>query len=299
MSQTGQSIVPPPGLETRLVLQRPEPSRRDQRPASRVSMRLRWMGRLAVRVLSVLICVAAWEVASRNNWHVLGMRFENVPAPSEIWEAGRDLAQSPKVGSHIVSSLKRIFAGFAIAAVLATTLGLIIGRLRWAEDLLLSPLEVLRPIPAVAWIPLAILLWPTAESSMIFITFIGAFFPILLSTIHGVEQLDRRLVQASLTLGAGPLAIFREVIFPGALPSIVTGLSIGMGTAWFSLITAEMVSGQFGIGYFTWEAYTLQDYPAIVLGMLIIGSLGAISSAVIKLAGRRLTPWQALGGKAT
>jgi NitT/TauT family transport system permease protein len=227
------------------------------------------------------------------------MRFENVPAPSEVWEAGRDLAQSPKIGSHIASSLKRIFSGFAIAAVLATTMGLIIGRLRWAEDLFMSPLEVLRPIPAVAWIPLAILLWPTAESSMIFITFIGAFFPILLSTIHGVEQIDRRLVQASQTLGAGPIAVFREVIFPGALPSIVTGLSIGMGTAWFSLITAEMVSGQFGIGYFTWEAYTLQDYPAIVLGMVIIGSLGAISSGLIKFAGRRLTPWQALEGKTT
>ena len=126
---------------------------------------------------------------------------------------------------------------------------------------------------------------------MEFITFIGAFFPVLLSTIHGVEGLDRRLVYASVTLGAKPLDVFREVILPGALPAIVTGLSIGMGTSWFSLVTAEMISGQYGIGYYTWEAYTLQKYPNIVLGMVGIGVLGMGSSSLIKWAGRRCMPW--------
>jgi NitT/TauT family transport system permease protein len=126
---------------------------------------------------------------------------------------------------------------------------------------------------------------------MVFITFIGAFFPILLSTVHGVEALDRRLVFASLSLGARPLDVFREVILPGSMPSIVTGLSIGMGTSWFSLVTAEMISGQFGIGYYTWEAYTLQKYPSIVLGMMAIGVLGMGSSFLIRVVGRRLMPW--------
>ena len=106
-----------------------------------------------------------------------------------------------------------------------------------------------------------------------------------------MEGLDRRLVYASLTLGAGPFDVFREVILPGTLPSIVTGLSIGMGTSWFSLVTAEMISGQFGIGYYTWEAYTLQQYPKIVLGMVTIGVLGMGSSFLIKWGGRRLMPW--------
>jgi NitT/TauT family transport system permease protein len=150
----------------------------------------------------------------------------------------------------------------------------------------------------VAWIPLAILLWPTAESSMIFITFVGAFFPILLNTLHGVESIDGRLIQASQVFGASRLALFREIILPGAFPSIVTGLSIGMGTAWFSLITAEMVSGNYGIGYFTWEAYTLQNYPNIVLGMVIIGLLGMLSSGLLKFIGLRLMPWFKFGGNA-
>ncbi len=94
-----------------------------------------------------------------------------------------------------------------------------------------------------------------------------------------------------MTLGAKPLDVFREVILPGALPAIVTGLSIGMGTSWFSLVTAEMISGQFGIGYYTWEAYTLQKYPNIVLGMISIGILGMGSSFAVRWVGRRFMPW--------
>jgi len=264
--------------------------------AVRTSRRL-WL-RWTLRIFSVVICLVFWEAASRGRWHVAGANFENVPAPTQVWQAARDMAHSPKVFSHLKASLIRIFAGFSIAAVLAVATGLLIGRFRLAEDGLLPPLEILRPIPAVAWIPLAILLWPTAESSMIFITFIGAFFPILLNTLHGVESIDGRLIQASQVFGASRLALFREIILPGAFPSIVTGLSIGMGTAWFSLITAEMVSGQFGIGYFTWEAYTLQNYPNIVLGMVIIGLLGMLSAGLLKFIGLRLMPWFRFGGNA-
>ena len=121
------------------------------------------------------------------------------------------------------SGVKRIFAGFGLAALLAVTLGLFAGRSRLIADIFMSPLEVLRPIPAVAWIPLAILMFVSPEGSMIFITFIGAFFPILLSTIHGVARIDRRLIFAAMTLGASPVAVFLEVILPGALPAIVTG----------------------------------------------------------------------------
>ncbi|HYN89755.1 MAG TPA: ABC transporter permease, partial [Ardenticatenaceae bacterium] len=209
----------------------------------------------------------------------------------EVALATGELLSAPKFAAHVGNSIRRIFVGFSIAALLAVLLGVLIGRFRLAAQSLMPPLEVLRPIPAVAWIPLAILLFASSEHSMVFITFIGAFFPILLSTIHGVEGLDRRLVYASITLGAGPFAVFREVILPGALPSIVTGLSIGMGTSWFSLVTAEMISGQFGIGYYTWEAYTLQNYPHIVLGMIAIGLLGMGCSFAIKWTGRRCMPW--------
>ncbi|HGP0600756.1 ABC transporter permease, partial [Pseudomonas aeruginosa] len=188
-------------------------------------------------------------------------------------------------------------AGYLLAAALGIALGLAIGRSAWAEALLLPPLEVLRPIPAVAWIPLAILMFPSSEASMIFITFTGALFPILLNTVHGVEALDPRLLASARSLGAGRRALLREVLLPGAGPGIFTGLAIGMGTSWFCLVTAEMISGQWGLGYYTWASYNIQNYDEVVVGMLLIGLFGMGSSGLVKRVGASLTPWYAAGGK--
>jgi NitT/TauT family transport system permease protein len=253
----------------------------------------RWKQKLraaGIGLFSIAVSLMLWQIASTHKWNFF-FRFENIPAPSDVALAVGELFRAPKFAAHVSSSLRRIFIGFSIAAALAVGAGLLVGRFRLAAQSLLPPLEVLRPIPAVAWIPLAILLFASAEESMVFITFIGAFFPILLSTVHGVERVDRQLVHASRSLGAGPFAVFREVIIPGALPAIVTGLSIGMGTSWFSLVTAEMISGQFGIGYYTWESYTLQKYPDIVLGMIAIGILGMASSFLVKWVGHKMMPW--------
>ncbi|HVZ32311.1 MAG TPA: ABC transporter permease, partial [Polyangiaceae bacterium] len=173
------------------------------RSISRGLKRGRWrQAALSVLVgtVSIAAWVALWQVASMQRWSFF-FRFENIPAPSDVAVAFLDLFGSPKFTAHVLHSLLRIFYGFTIAAILAISVGLLVGRFRWAAQSLLPPLEVVRPIPAVAWIPIAILLFASAEQSMVFITFIGAFFPILLSTVHGVEALDRRLLHASLTLG--------------------------------------------------------------------------------------------------
>lgn len=268
----------------------PQPHVASQKARAAPQRRPAWLGSLVIGTLSLGTWLGLWQLAAAHDWTFF-FRFDNIPAPTEVAAAVGELATSPKLAAHVGSSLYRIAVGYSIAAVLAVGVGLLVGRFRVAAQAFVPPLEVLRPIPAVAWIPIAILLFASAEHSMIFITFIGAFFPILLNTIHGVETLDRRLIAASISLGAGPLAVFVEVILPGAAPSIVTGLSIGMGTSWFSLVTAEMISGQYGIGYYTWEAYTLQNYPHIVLGMIAIGILGMGSSALIKWTGRSLMPW--------
>ena len=196
--------------------------------------------------------------------------------------------------AHVKASISRVLIGFVLAAFIGVILGLLIGYSKTIAAIFMPPLEILRPIPAVAWIPLAILMFPSSEASMIFITFLGALFPILLNTIHGVEAVDRRLIASAKSLGAGQFAILREVIIPCSLPSITTGLAIGMGTCWFCLVTAEMISGQLGIGYFTWESFTLQNYADIIVGMLLIGALGMISSALLRYVGKKLTPWYQL-----
>lgn len=251
-----------------------------------------------LRAGSVLLCLLFWQVASSQQWNLLLVTFSNVPTPLSVLQAAFDLIDSGKLLQHLGASLGRVFSGYLAAIIIGIALGVAIGRSRWAEDLLLPPLEVLRPIPAVAWIPLAILMFPSSELSMVFITFTGALFPILLNTVHGVEAVDRRLIASAKSLGAGRRAILLEVVLPGAAPSIITGLAIGMGTSWFCLITAEMISGQFGIGYYTWESYTIQNYPDIVVGMLLIGLLGMGSSLLVKRLGSLLTPWQRSRGNA-
>lgn len=246
--------------------------------------------RPALRVLSIGLFFAAWHVAT--TWDMdFYVRFQNIPTPAEVLEEAVALFGSAAFYVHILASLERIWLGFAIATTLGVGMGLLIGWFRFAEDTLFPPIELFRPIPAVAWVPLSIMLWPTERSSIVFITTLGAFFPIVLNTIHGVEGIDRQLVRAATSLGAGQAAIFREVVIPGALPSIVTGLSVGMGVSWICLISAEMISGQFGVGYFTWVAYGIVKYSQIVVGMLVIGVLGMLSSALIRLVGARCMPW--------
>jgi NitT/TauT family transport system permease protein len=171
------------------------------------------------------------------------------------------------------------------------TLGMLIGRFRTLRELVFPALEILRPIPAIAWVPMSIMLWPTNEASIVFITFLGSFFPILLNTMHGVHSLDAVLLRAASSLGAKRFTLFWYVMLPGALPHVFTGLAVGMGVAWVSLIAAEMISGQFGIGYFTWEAYSLVNYAEIALGMMVIGVLGLLCSGLIRGLGRLLMPW--------
>ncbi len=264
--------------------------RRQDAPRSRADATRRWRLRFA----SIALAIILWQFAAVHRLNLGFVTFATMPSPTDVFAAALALLHSPKLLAHLASSLFRVLSGFLAAAVAGIGLGLAVARSKWAEDIFLAPLELIRPIPAVAWIPLSVLMFPSSELSMIFITITGAFFPILLNTIHGVEAVDQRLIASARSLGAGASAILREVVLPGALPSIITGLAIGMGTAWFCLVTAEMISGQFGIGYFTWEAYTLQNYPDIIVGMLIIGGLGMASSAIVRALGAWATPWHSI-----
>jgi NitT/TauT family transport system permease protein len=245
----------------------------------------------AVRTIAVAIGVALWYWAARVHLDFY-IRFDNIPSPVAVGEAFWRHLHEVKFYIHVAVSVERILAGYAIAAALGIFLGLMMGRSRLARDFLTPYIELLRPIPAVAWIPLAILMWPTEESSIIYITFLGALFPIVLNTIHGVEQTPEILVRAAQSLGARRIQIFWHVVIPAALPSVAAGLSIGMGVAWFAILAGEIISGQYGIGYFTWNAYSLINYPDIIVGMLMIGILGTLSAYGVRLLTWPFLAWQ-------
>lgn len=252
--------------------------------------------RYSVRTLALLAAVLFWHVAARYDLDFY-VNFAHVPEPLLVGQALLQELSGSEFYLHIAYSLERIAIAYGLAVVLGVTLGVLMGRSKWAEDIILPYIELLRPIPAVAWIPLAILMLPSEQSSIVFITFLGALFPVVLNTVQGVEQTNGVLVRAARCLGASNRAILWHVIIPGAMPSIVTGLAVGMGVAWFSLLAGEIISGQYGIGYFTWTSYTLIQYPQIIIGMLTIGLLGTICTLLVRLACRPLLRWQPKGGR--
>ncbi|GGO28801.1 ABC transporter permease [Microbispora bryophytorum] len=246
--------------------------------------------RWAVRSASLAAVVAVWQWLTTADARV-GLRFDRLPSPAEVAaELGRQLGTRIYY-LDLAQSMIRILTGFALAAVAGIALGVLVARSRWAGDVLLPPIEVVRPIPAIALVPIAILVFPTDEQGIVFITFAAAFFPIMVSTRHAVRALPTLWEDAVRTMGGGRAHVLWNVVLPGTLPGVFGGLSVGMGVAWICVISAEMISGEFGVGYRTWHAYTVVDYPAVLVGMASIGVLGWVASASIELLGRRLTRW--------
>jgi NitT/TauT family transport system permease protein len=227
-------------------------------------------------------------------------RFNKLPGPVEVWTEftshdpvyGTSM-YTPQYYWHIVTSSVRVLFAFALATVLGVPLGLFMGWKRTFKDYTFPVIEVLRPIPVLAWVPLAILMMPGREAPIIFLAFLAAFFATTLNAMLGVESIDESYFRAARCLGSSPWQIFKRVVVPGALPDIFTGLQIGMGVAWFSLVAAEMVSGEHGLGFLIWDSYVLSQYSVIVIAMMTLGFVGYLYSAAIRAVGRMLMGWTA------
>jgi NitT/TauT family transport system permease protein len=227
-------------------------------------------------------------------------RFAKLPTPGSIlaeWvsrkpEYGTSLF-TPSYYQDIWASVFRVLAAFALATVLGVPLGIALGWNRATRDFLFPLLELIRPIPPLAWVPLAILMLTNQEAAMIFLTWIAAFFATVLNTMLGVFSIDEVYVRAAYSLGSRPWDVLWNVIVPGALPFVFTGLEVGMGVAWFSLVAGEMIAGQAGLGYLILNAYDQLQVPTIVIGMATLGFVGFLSSAAIRVVAARLLAWQA------
>lgn len=275
--QLAETTRPPPG---RLIAG----PRRLPRHRS-IAMAGHWM----LRIASLTVALLVWHLLTVNDIDAW-LRFSRLPSPAEVTSSFR-VQLADGLLDHVLMSMQRILLGFTLAGIVGVGIGMLIARSPRAADIVRPVLEVVRPIPAIAWVPLAILLFPTSEQGIVFITFLAAFFPVMVSTLHAVRAIPLVWEQAALTMGARRSTIWRQVLLPGILPGVFSGLSVAMGVAWICVISAEMISGQLGVGYFTWRSYGLLDYPGVVVGMLTIGLLGWQSSAAIELLGRRLTRW--------
>ena len=199
---------------------------------------------------------------------------------------------SPEYYTHIWFSVRRVALAFFLATALGVPLGLFLGWSQKFREYVFPVFETLRPIPILAWVPLSILMFKLPESSVLFLTFLASFFATALNTMLGVQSIDESYTRAASCLGANKWQVFRHVIVPGSLPFVFTGLQISVGVAWFSLVAAEMVSGQYGLGYVINTAYTDVKYPTIVIGMITLGAVGYITSAMVRIAGDHLMQWR-------
>ncbi|MFC7923082.1 ABC transporter permease [Streptomyces cinereoruber] len=246
--------------------------------------------RRLVRIASPLAALGLWQLLTSLDVN-LWLRFEQFPTVVEVASAFADRVGTEAYRQDLGHSLRRITVGFLLAAVLGVAAGTAVARSRWAADVLGPLVEVVRPVPAIALVPVAILLLPTNEQGIVFITCAAALFPVLVSTRHAVRALSPVWEEAVLTMGGSRARVLFSVVLPGALPGIFGGLSVGIGVSWICVISAEMISGEYGVGYRTWQDYTVVDYPGVFVGMATIGALGWLTSTAVEMLGRRVTSW--------
>jgi NitT/TauT family transport system permease protein len=246
--------------------------------------------RRLLRLASVLAAVGLWQLLTAN--HVrLWVRFDTLPTVTQIATALVKRLGTEGYWLDLGQSLIRILTGFVLAAVVGVVTGIMLGRSALFSDLFGPLAELARPIPAIAIVPVAILVFPSDEAGIVFITFLAAYFPIMVSTRHAVRALPTIWEDSVRTFGGGRWDVIGRVVLPGILPGLFGGLSVGMGVAWICVISAEMISGRLGVGYRTWQSYTILNYPDVFVGIITIGVLGFATAAAVELIGRRATRW--------
>lgn len=241
--------------------------------------------RNARRIGGILIFLVVWEILSVTE--VL-----NIPAPSEWIPVAARYVVTEDYVLAMLNSMLRVASGFIIAIGVGVPLGLFMGMKIAFKDWTFPTFEILRPVPPIAWIPLAVIILPTVESSVVFIIFIGAFFPVVINTMLGVITIPEHVKRAAGSLGASGKDNFRHVILPGAMPAIVTGMAIGMGLTWDMLVAAEMVAGGRGLGYDLWYSYILIQYDRVILFMVSVGAAGYLFSTIVRTFGSKYMKWR-------
>ncbi len=255
-------------------------------------------------------------------WELIAIELKNdvvLPTVGQVWvlflHPNEDLLRLGSLLQNLGMSSIRVLCGYSAGLVLALPLGILMGHYKKVNRFMTPLVEILRPMPPLAWIPL-ILAWFGVASfatmlgveegewyvflnnikfSMLIIIFIGAFFPILLNTVYGVSSVRSTLIDSARVLGASERDIFTKILLPAAAPSIVTGMRLGLGVAWMCLVAAEMMPGSIsGIGYVITHAYTVARTDIVIAGMVSIGAVGLALDAAFRYFEGRCFAWQRL-----
>jgi NitT/TauT family transport system permease protein len=256
--------------------------------------------RLLWPVILPLTFLTLWTLAVERHWVVEGI----IPSPRQVaqswyrWIFGATtLSLSPYSGTWLAAVLyssRRVLQGFLLAAAVGIPLGLFVGWNRLVARLVDPSIQLLRPVPITAWLPFAIAVFGIYDASALFLIGLGAFYPIVVNTTHGVRDTNLLLLRAARMMGAGETTILTKVVFRSALPSIFTGLRLGIGIAWTAVIVAEMIAVKSGLGYVLWDAYYVGRMDICVATMFSVGLLGFFSDRALQLLSRVVLKWRTL-----
>lgn len=252
------------------------------------------LGRGLLPWLLPIAIVTAWEIAARAGW--LSSRI--LPEPFAVVQAGVTLAASGELWQHVKVSALRALSGFAIGGGLGLALGLLTGSFRKLEIALDTTLQMIRNIPPLALIPLVILWFGIDETAKLFLISFGVFFSVYINTFHGIRSVDPALIEMGKSYGLKGWSLYREVILPGALSSILVGVRYALGFMWVILIVAETISAQAGIGYMTMNAREFLQTDVVLLGILLYAVLGKLADVAARLLERHWLKWNNAYGTA-
>ena len=245
------------------------------------------------KISSILIFFGLWYLVTDVVWVPY---LSRVPSLMDCLKESISYLPTGKYLTNFVFTVARVYLGFILGAIIGVPFGVMMG---WKKEFrwLTFPLfELLRPIPILAWIPLSVVMCTVTEYSVIWLIFLGAFFPVALNSYHGVSTIPANQVRAALSLGARGKDILYKVVLPAASPAIYMGMVISMGLTWVVVVAAEMVAGGYGLGYMTWEAYILAAYDRIIVGMGSIGFAGWMCSVAIRKISDKAMPWRKVFG---
>ena len=275
---TGSSVLPATTLPAAAPASRPSLA-----PLVRLLARPALLGLLLPLALAML-----WEVAARFGW----IEARLLPPPSRIWQALAELWASGELVRHMAATLGRVLAGFALGLAAATLLGALTGFSTRARRLLDPTLQALRAIPSIAWVPLFVLWFGIFEASKVALIAAGAFFPVYLSLMTGIREVDRKLVEVGRVHQLGPLALVCRILVPAALPAWLTGVRGGLGLAWMFVIAAELMGASEGLGYLLLDGQMTGQAAQILAALVLFALLGKLSDGLLVFATRRLVAWQ-------
>ncbi|HVO87977.1 MAG TPA: ABC transporter permease, partial [Casimicrobiaceae bacterium] len=243
---------------------------------------------ILARYTPLALFFIAWEFASRSSPSIALL----LPAPSEVVAGAFELVRQGSLQKDVLASLTRVGVAVGFAALVGFPLGAALGGSRRFAWLCEPIVNFFRPIPPLAWIPLSIVWFGISDAQNEFIIWLAALFPIVLSTMEGVRDVDRQLIRAARTLGASYAQIVVTVVLPAALPSMFVGLRVGTGIAWMALVAGELVAATSGLGFLISQGRLLYRTDYIVVGMVMIGLIGLMLDGGIRLVQRVVTPWR-------